>query len=243
MNNRREYYFPVTAYTVLLLLVWLVSWLVVVAELLLDTDMGINSLVSAEGVRWAVRSAIPSLNSVSWGTIMLVLVSAGLLRSSGLLRFVSHLFSPSRLTSNERRAALFTLLALLFYSLLLYMSTASPWSLLLGVTGSFAASPFMQGALLLLSLGVLLLAVVYGFVYGNYRSLNDVTGGVQECIVLFTPALLAVIPASGIIPCLDYTGFFACLEMTASDVNVIGDIVVSLPFLHTILLHLIDKKE
>lgn len=243
MNNRRGYYFPVVAFTLLLLLVWLLSWVAVVAELFLGTDIGIDSLVSAEGVRWALRSALPSLNDAPWGTIMLVLFSFGLFRGSGLLRFARHLFSPQRLTRNERRAALFTLLAFFFYSALLYVATMAPWQLLLGVSGAISGSPFMQGVMLLLFLGVLLLSSVYGFIYGNYRSVADVVSGVGDTIALFVPALIAVVPATGIIPCMEYTGVFDWLGTEPADVNVIYDIIISLPFLHTILLHLIEKRN
>ena len=243
MNDKRGYYFPVIAMSLLLLLVWLFSWLAVVAELFTGNESGLVSLVSAGGVRWAVRSAMQSINAIPWGTVMLLLVSLGLLRGSGLLRFAGHLFSSARLTRNERRASLFTLLALFFYCALLYVSAMSPWNLLLGITGSVGGSPFMQGAPLVVMLGVLLLSVVYGFVFGNYRSVTDVAGFAGDTVAMFVPALMAVVPAAGIVPSLDYTGIFDIAGVGESAIAMAGNIVVSLPFLHTVLLHLIEKKE
>ena len=243
MNSKRGYYFPIVAYTLLLLLIWMLSWLISVGEYFVGLDSSVNSLVSAEGLRWALRTVLPSLNSVSWGSVILLLVSVGLLRSSGLLRLVVRIFGFRHLTRNERRAALFTTIALACYSLLRYMSIASPWNMLLGVTGDIAGSPFMHGLLLLLFLGVLLLSLVHGFIYGNFRSLSDVLCGVGDTFSLFIPALVALVPASGIMPCIEYTDVLSMTDISQSNISLAGNIILSLPFLHTILLHLIEKRE
>ena len=111
MNDRRAYYYPVVAYTVLLVLVWVMSWLVGLLELFVATGWGCRALVSPEGVRWAVRNFLPSLNDVPWGTIMIVVVIVGLLRGSGLKKALSRLVGTEHVSANQKRALLYAFFA------------------------------------------------------------------------------------------------------------------------------------
>jgi p-aminobenzoyl-glutamate transporter AbgT len=243
MNDKRAYYYPAIAYTFLLIAVWLLSWLSGMVEAFVGAKSGIESLVSAEGVRWAVRSSMKSLNEVPWGTIILVIIILGLLRGSGLKKALDGLHNPTKLTLNQKRALLFALLALLCSAAILFVSVMSPWNLLLGVTGRLSSSPFMHGWLLLFFFNTLFISMAYGFIYGNYRSGIDVLTSLTDTFAYSVPGLVALVPASGIIPCMEYTGVLAFFEMQSEEVAVFSDIVYAVPFLYIVLLHLIEKKE
>ena len=57
------------------------------------------------------------------------------------------------------------------------------------------------------------------------------------------PGIIAVVPAAGIIACLEYTGIFAAFDMLPEDIAVFADIVYAIPFLYIILLRRIEKKD
>lgn len=234
-TDKRLFYYPAVLYTALLLLVWLLSWAVGVAELALGRDATMHSLVSAEGVRWAVRSAVASVDSAPWGVIMLFISSLGLFMGSGIVKSVKKLLAGGSLALNERRAWLFAIVTTMLYVLLLFFSTLPPWNVLLGVTGDISASPLVQGYIILLFLGVFILTASYGFIYGNYRSMVDIARSVGAAFSLFAPALLALLPATGIVPCMEFAGLLSVANLSSADAEVVADVIFLLPFVYMIL--------
>lgn len=242
MNNKREYYYPVIAYTLLLVLVWGFSWLADMGRMFSGGTFAINSLVSGEGVRWAVRNAVPTLNDVQWGTIMLVIAMVALLYGAGLIRVLYRFFTAFTLTKNEKRSLLLAVLALVFYIALIFLATVAPMNLLIGVSGRYAGSPLMYGIPLLSFIGVLAVSLVYGFMYGNFRSLLDVLASMGETYSFFIPALIALIPASGIMPCVEYTGILELMDCTGISTDVVADIIYMIPFLYVVMLRLMKSE-
>jgi p-aminobenzoyl-glutamate transporter AbgT len=232
--NKREYYYPVIGYVLLLVVVWLLSWLVDITATFLDTDFGICSLVSSEGVRWAMRSGIAALNNIAWGTVMLTLAAYGLLQGAGITRVLKHISQRVRLTKMETRSIFIALFALLLYSLVLYVLTLSRWNVLLGITGTFENSPFVSGLPILIFFGVLILALVYGFMYGNYRSAIDVVTSMGNTFTRFVPALIALIPASATMASVLYTGVFELMNLSDKEIWVMEFVFYSIPFMHII---------
>ncbi len=236
MNDRKRYY-PVVVYTVLLLLVWVVSLANDLLQLFYGNTVWGNSLISAGGVRWAVRNALPSIAAAPWSVVVVSLAIVGLLRSSGIAAMLSHLLCRFRLSKSELRALLFSLLALLPYSVILYMATVSPWNLLQSVTGDISISPIGQGWLFLLFIGVLFVSLIYGFIYGCYRSLLDAVVLTGDTFAFAIPAVLSIIPASGIVPCLQYIGAFDFLGFTQETQTICEWVLYVLPFLYLPVRH------
>ena len=238
MSNCRAYYFPLPAYLLLLLMVWVGAFFVDLVQLLSGAALPSSSLVSAEGVRWALRSALPSINALPWGTIMMLVATCGLLRGSGLTKVLSRLLCLRALTVSEKRALIFSATVAICYILLLYMSAVAPWNILSGVTHEAALSPLVQGWVLLLFVGVLFLALIYGFIYGNYRSMMDVVVSTAGTFVLFIPAIMALLPASGIVPCLQYAGVQSIFGIPW---EVLTAILYLLPFVYVMVLECITE--
>ncbi len=233
MNDRRAYYYPLPLYLLALLLVWVGAFFADVVGLLDDGAVHSSSLISAEGARWALRTALPSLNSVPWGTVMLLVAAYGLLRGSGLAKALLRLVTQRRLTTSEWRALLFSLGVAVCYAALLYLSTLAPWNLLSAITGEPSLSPLVQGWALLLLAGVLSVSLIYGFIYGNYRSLMDVLVSTGNAFILFVPAIMALLPASGIVPCLQFAGVQSFFDVPWS---VLTALLYLLPFIYVIVL-------
>ena len=230
--NRREHYYPVIGYVSLFAVVWLLSWFLDIAATFMDADFGVSSLVSSEGVRWAMRNALPMLNNVPWGEIVLFLSAFGLLQGAGIIRIFSGLAKGQRPTKMQTRSLLFSVFAVFIYSIVVYVATFSQHNVLLGVTGNIENSSFISGLPLLLFFGVLIIALVYGFMYGNYRSAVDVVSSVGNTFTLFVPALIALIPASAVMASVVYTEFFSLLGLTSNEVEIIAMVFYIIPFLH-----------
>lgn len=235
MNNRRANYYPLLAYLLLLLMVWIGAFFADVMQLLFGAELPTSSLISAEGVRWALRTALPSIGAVPWGMVMLLVATYGLLRGSGLVKVLVRLVCLRRLTLSEWRALLFSLAAAVCYAVLLYMSTVAPWNILSGVTHEPALSPLLQGWVLLLFIGTLFVSLIYGFIYGNFRSIMDVVVSTADTFVLFIPAIMALLPASGIVPCLQYAGVQQASDMLWS---IIETVLYMLPFLYVLFMEI-----
>ena len=212
--------------------VWLLSWFLDIAATFMDADFGVSSLVSSEGVRWAMRNALPMLNNVPWGEIVLLLSALGLLQGAGIIRLLSGMIKGERPTRMQTRSLLFSVFAVLIYSTVVYVATFSQQNILLGVSGTIENSSFISGLPLLLFLGVLISALVYGFMYGNYRSAVDVVSSLGNTFSLFIPALIALIPASAVIASVVYTGFFDLIGLTNNEVGIIATVFYAIPFLH-----------
>ena len=220
-------------YLCLLLMVWLGAFFADLAQLLFGSSLPSSSLVSAEGVRWALRAALPSIAALPWGLTMMLIATCGLLRGAGLTKALRRLVSFHRQTVSEWRALLFSAVAAVCYIVLLYMSAVSPWKILSGVTDEAALSPLVQGWAMLLFVGVLSVSLIYGFIYGNYRSLMAVLVSTGHAFILFVPAIMALMPASGIVPCLQFAGVQSFFDVPWSALTAL---LYLLPFIYVIVL-------
>ena len=241
MNDKRLAYYPFLAYSLLLLLVWLGSWLIGVVQLFAGDAFAVNSLMSGEGVRWALLDVAGSIEAAPWGSALFLLLTAGMLGGSGVLRLFGNLFTKWRISGNELRSLLFAGVALLLYLVVLFLFTVAPWNTLIGVTGDIGNSPLSHGWLLLLFVAVLIVSLVYGFMYGNYRTMVDVVGSASSFVKGYVPALLAMLPASGLMPCLHYTGMDAVIGVDGDSAPVIETVVYVLPFIYVAVLRLLRK--
>ena len=240
MNNRRAYYYPLSIYLLALLLVWVGAFFADVVQLLGDETAYVSaSLISAKGVRWALRTALPSVDAVPWGVVMTLVAACGLLRGSGLAKALLRLVAMRRLTASEWRALLFSSAVAVCYVVLLCFSTVVPWNILSAITGELSHSPLVQGWALLLLAGVLSVSLIYGFTYGNYRSLMDVMVSTGNTFMFFVPAMMALLPASGIVPCLQYTGM---PQLFGIPWNIITTVIYLLPFLYVLLIEIKNKQ-
>ncbi len=229
MNRKNIPYYPLILYISLLLVAWLFSWLFGVLHLV-DNSSEIKSLMTAEGIRNAVRSSSDIVNAAPWGSAMMFIVSMGMLYSSGLFGLICDIVSFRRITINQRRAGYMSLLILLLYLIVLVMSVISPWRLLMSVTDDVSVSPLARGWLLLLATAVFSVSGIYGYVYGNFRSIMDVMRGIGKSAVFFIPALMAMLPATALLSSLQYMGVFEFFGVSSCFSGYLSDFVYIFPY-------------
>ena len=238
MNDKRANYYLLPVYVSILLMVWVGAFFVDMVQMFFDGTLHSSSLVSAQGVRWAVRTALSSINALPWGVVVMLIATYGLLRGSGMMKVAGKMMCVRRLTMSEWRALLFSLVAAVCYGVVLYAATESPWNILSGVTEDAALSPLVQGWALLLFVGVLSVSLIYGFIYGNYSSVMDVVVSTGRSFHLFAPAVMTLLPASGIVPCLQYAGVQPIFGLSWDWITIP---LYLLPFIYILLLEARNK--
>lgn len=237
MNKKKIAYLPVYLYSLLLVVIWVASWISGIVGLLTSGVQRNESLLSASGVRWALRTAADSLEAAPWGSIALCVTALGLLYGSGFVETVSLLFARKTISHNRRSALVMSLVLLLLWIVILFLCSVAPWHILAGVTIDLSSSPLVVGWLPLMFVVVFSIAVMHGAVSGCYRSYLDVLDGVCRTFKIFLPAFIALIPASGVVPCLVFAGV---LSSGGALLGVLEILLYLLPF---VLLQLSDVSS
>lgn len=110
-----------------------------------------------------------------------------------------------QLSRKERRALLVAVGVGVVYIVVILFATFSPWGFLRGITGGMTRSPFIAGALFLISFGAGLVGVVYGFTSGRYRSDVDVVKGMSQPLLLLASYFVVVFFAAQMFSCVEYS--------------------------------------
>lgn len=116
-----------------------------------------------------------------------------------------------QLSRKERRALLLSLVAGSLFMAVILVATFSPWGFLRGITGGMTRSPFIMGALFLISLGIGLMGMVYGFTSGRYRSDADVVKGLSQPVSLLAVYFVIAFFAAQMFACFEYSNLDKCL--------------------------------
>ena len=181
--------FPFTTlYVLLLVLAVLASWLVG----LYGVD-SVNSLLSGEGVRWWMRSVLPSFVASPVGEMLLVLFTLGAIK-------VTH-------SSEEARGRLRPwAVALVVFALLTGLVVWGVMSgCLLSVTGRWAHSPLQAGWLPVLSLLVGIPCLSFGLTNGTLTSGSQVLEALSSEVKRCAPAFVTLFVASQLVAVLNYS--------------------------------------
>lgn len=144
----------------------------------------VQSLLSAEGVRWVLGHVVENyVQSPALGIVLILFMGLGIGARAGLFEVLHRLFRKERqLSRKERRALTLASGVLGVYLSLVLIALMLPWNFLQSVTGSWLNSPLSKGGVYILSMGVGLSGMVYGYVSGAYRSLSDVVEGMASLV-------------------------------------------------------------
>lgn len=173
----------------------------------------VQSLLSAEGIRWVLGHVVENyVQSPVLGIVLILFMGMGIVLRSGLYDAVKRFVGRNKLLSRkERRALTLAVGVLLLYFAMLVMSMFLPWNLYWNITGGWLHSPFSKGLVYLLSIGMGLGGMVYGYVSDTFRRFSDVVEGMSLLIAerSFTFVSLFFI-----------IQFFSSLEYTRLAMNV-----------------------
>lgn len=121
------------------------------------------------------------------------------------------------LSRKERRALVTSIVVAIIYVVLILWLTFSPYGILRGVNGGLMHSPFIAGILFLISLGVGITGMVYGFSSGRYRTDNDVIEGLAQLVKLLGEYFVIAFFAAQMFACFEYSRLDKCLAIMGAD--------------------------
>ncbi|GAE16678.1 aminobenzoyl-glutamate transport protein [Bacteroides pyogenes JCM 6292] len=109
------------------------------------------------------------------------------------------------LSRKERRGIMMSVVVAAIYVAIILWLTFSSYGILRGVNGGLMHSPFIAGILFLLSLGIGITGMAYGFSSGNYRGDNDVIEGLTLPIKLLGVYFVIAFFAAQMFACFEYS--------------------------------------
>ena len=144
----------------------------------------VQSLLSAEGIRWVLGHVVENyVQSPVLGMVLILFMGLGIVRRSGLYDVVKRFAGRNKMVSRkERRALTLSVGVGMLYVAVLILSMLLPWNLYWNITGGWLHSPFSKGLVYLLSVGIGLVGMVYGYVADSFRRLSDVVEGMSSMI-------------------------------------------------------------
>lgn len=231
MNREYLTQLPTIFYVALLFIVWFVLWLMDII-LLLNGKTDASVFISIDSVRWFVRSSVDSISSMPWGIIFLWLILAGVISASGIPS-ASFRFLRGTATIKSRRAFSLSFVALILICVCWLLGALYPLNLFGNISGTLTDSPFARGWLFLLFVSVSFVSVVFGIVYGRYKTINDVLEGMCSYIRFHAPSLLSLVPAALLISTMDYAGI--TVKLFPSFSYFLECVIILFPFLYRYL--------
>lgn len=175
------------AYLVLALA--LAEVVLVLASWLLSATMAgnVRSLLSSEGVRWFFGGFTTMLASPWLVWLVLLAMAGGCLWQSGI---VSIRLPLSSLHYRQRVALRTALILLVIYVAAILALTLVPHAVLLSATGRLFPSPFSRAFVPIVSFGVLLVSVAYGWASGSFRSIASIVSAMSTGIAAAAPLFI-----------------------------------------------------
>mgnify|MGYP000514932143 FL=1 len=128
-----------------------------------------------------------------------------------------HFNGYKQLSRKERRAMLGAVFAGLLYIAITLWATFSSWGILRSVNGGLIRSPFIVGILFLLSFGIGLMGMVYGFASGRYRTDGDVIEGLTQPMKLLGVYFVIAFFASQMFACFEYSHLDKCIAILGAN--------------------------
>ena len=144
----------------------------------------VQSLLSAEGIRWVLGHVVENyVQSPVLGMVLILFMGLGIISRSGMYDAMRRFVGKNKLVSRKERRALTLAIGVgVLYIAMLVLSMLLPWNLYWNITGGWLHSPFSKGLVYLLSGGMGLVGMVYGYVTDTFRRLSDVVEGMSSLI-------------------------------------------------------------
>lgn len=184
MMNRFLSRLPLTFFA-LTVVITVLSWVGNVYE------WGVNNLLCADGIRWAVANIIYNFTDSPIGEIILLLLGLSVLTESGFLTF-----GKSAKSIKQKRAMQITIVAIVVYCLTIFCLLFTSHAVLLSAFGTLRESAFQQGAYGLLLLGIIIAGNLYGYFSGTFSSVKDSVLAHTSLILRISPYFVTAFVAS-----------------------------------------------
>ena len=175
----------------------MLSW--IVGALL--PEWNIRSMLGSEAIRWFCGHFVEFCSSPVLVWIMLLSMSFGTCRASGMLQLR---FSDVASTRHIRNAVVSASLAGVVYVFAICFLTLTPHAVLLSAVGNLFPSPFSVAIVPIVSLFVFIVSAVYGIGSNSFSSIHDITSSLVSGIRLAAPLLVLFIFAAMVVNSIIY---------------------------------------
>jgi p-aminobenzoyl-glutamate transporter AbgT len=162
-------------------------------------EWGVNNLLCADGIRWAVANIIYNFTDSPIGEIILLLLGLSVLTESGFLTFWK-----SAKSIKQKRAMQITIVAIVVYFLTIFCLLFTSHAVLLSAFGTLRESAFQQGAYGLLLLGIIIAGNLYGYFSGTFSSVKDSISAHTSLILRISPYFVTAFVASEFVGSMNY---------------------------------------
>lgn len=185
------------ALIILLPVIVLLSWVVSAY------DPSVNSLLEDAGIRWGITHIISNYSDLPLASILMLMVTVSVVKESGWLSW----FYPKNhpLMLKQLRAYTYTnllMVAIIAVFLFVLFFPASP---LRNSFGELSHSPLSRGWLPMLSILIILVSNVYGYLSGRMVTSADFAFAHTRVLRDFSPAFISLFFLGEIMGCLEYT--------------------------------------
>jgi len=191
----------------------------------------VQSLLSAEGVRWLLGHTLENyVQTPALGISLVLFMGLGVGYRSGLYDALRRFLHKEKMLSRkERRALTLAVAIVLLLGIGVGVSLFLPWNLFWGVTGGWLHSPISKGVVYLLSVGVGLVGMVYGYAADVYRKLSDVFQGMSDLIVRRAPFFVTLFFVVQFFEALEYVRLAESLHCPKEFVEVVYQVCCFVP--------------
>lgn len=201
-------------YLILLLLllpiVLLASWVVGAY------NSEVRSLLDSDGVRWGITHILSNFSRLPLATIIILLVTISTVMESGWLSWINPKNHPLML--KQVRAYTYTNLLLIILFLFFVFVLLMPGTPLLNAFGGLANSPLEKSWFPLLSLIIIFISNIFGYLSGRLTTSADFTFAHTRLLRKYTPSFLPLFVVAQISGCLQYSNL---LTFTSSSTEQI----------------------
>ena len=179
MRNNRYLYGWTLAFFLMTVALALFSWIGSIYGI-----AEVQSLLSAEGVRWMLNHAVANYVQVpALGIVSVLMMGLGIVSRSGFFDVLKRAVrKDKKLSRKERRALGLAFITFFSYVLVVMVAMVLPWNLLMSATGGWLHSPFSKGFVYIFSVGLGVSGMVYGYASDAFRKVGDVVEA-MSCLI------------------------------------------------------------
>lgn len=210
---------------VLIVLLWLVSWLM---GIYID---GVESVLTSNGIRWLVGNLMENFKSMPLAEIICGLMGVSVLRESGIVKLFDGHISLKQKRAIQITAVFIAVFALLFSLLLLL-----PDAILLSAFGGLDNSPLMKGLYGIVMLFVLLIGNIYGYTSGRFVNLHDFVQAHVSIFHTVSSYFIILFLGCQFVSCLDFSNIFVIVGNEDLIISISQIVLYYIPLILYVLL-------
>ena len=134
-----------------------------------------------------------------------------------------------KLSRKEKRSLLLSLTVGAVYILAVLCLALGPWGIVRSITGGLKNSPLSEGVSYLLSLGLGIMAIIYGYSIDLYRTDRDIIKGMSYSFVRFSGYCVTLFFVIQLFTSLHYTGLDSFFGLSSEGFTILYTLCSILP--------------